>query len=698
MTGDFWSVVRGGGIYSVVGSPPPDPPAGLALVRVRCGGPRSPLRPLRDAIALIDQRVGQRAVFERTARRVRRGLRDHLLGDPSDQGRGDIVAALNRLGQSAIVIEGIEHADPDTLSLLRHIAARPGWLQPALILCARQVPVDGDGAVLFALATPLTDSEEPATSEELPELPPEARRVLRAAALIGSGFDAVTLSRLLDVPLLRVLEALQGARDAGAPLDDLGEGRLQLPPSVVAQLRGELMPSLVQAYSRRLATMSTPAEPTPLPTPVVAPEPPAFSTETIDVEAEVIGAAPKPLPPRTEGGGEDDVVDVEPLDDGFEDIVAPPAAESADPEDGVGLDEVLEQGRGAEASSHHRHAGALSAATAAWLAAAAAADPFALIDTIEHGTELLAALEASGRPQDVLAAVTVQAQLGGLKLEGSSPQGVFRIDDALADLRAATAAAEACAAPVLLRAQVRARLALGLYDRGGAADLEEALTALTEAIRMLMEDGQPLEAARLLNEQAAVWIRLGDPVRAVGLLKQSQAVFSEHRDRPESAIELAETYLLLARLPLHVAARAGSRDKALSAALGHAHDARRLYERHGLRREAARARSTAGRLHLEAGDLRRAAAELSAALEVQQQLGDALGMARSTGALAELLGQAGRIVEAEDLLASSVQLNFARGSVRGLAYNAETLRALQAAGGGGAVERMLGRAQTVLGE
>lgn len=708
MQRDIWASVREGEIYAVVGERVPTPSADWRVVRVRCAGPRAAMRPLRDAIAQIDRRVGQQAVFERTARRVRRGLRDHLLGEVPDRGVGDLVHALNRLERGAIIIENIEHADPDTLAVLQRIAARPGWLRPALLLCTEHPPAEEDPvAALLAAATPLAVGDEPAEPEpafDLAALPSDARRVLRAAAVIGAGFDAETLAALLDAPLLRTLEALQAARDAGAPLEDLGEGRLQLSASLVEALRGELMPSLAAAYNRRLATLLTPepAAPAPEPLPPIVEEDaeePLFHADTVDVEAEVVGAAPQPQPPREVA--EEAVVDVEPLEDDFDDIVPPEREEPLPPGDGVGLDDALEQGTGAAASAHLGRAGALQEATAAWLAAAEAADPLALIDTVAHGEALLRLLAESDLGADRLAAVQVQAALGRLKLEGCSPQGCYRISDALEVLEAARDAAEALPdVPAPLLADIDARIAMALYDRGEGEDLERALDALTTAIRLLMGDGRSLEAARLLNEQAAIWVRLGDPVRAAGLLKKSRAIFSEHSDTPAGAVELAETYHLLARLPLHVAARAGSQKEAISAALSHAHDARRIYARHHLRREAARVRETAGRLHLRAGDLRRAADDLSAAMGEQERLGDAQGLARTTDALAELLGRAGRGADAASLLATSIRLNFARGSAYGLAYNRKTLAMLETVPDGGpaitALARMLDRSEAVL--
>ena len=59
------------------------------------------------------------------------------------------------------------------------------------------------------------------------------------------------------------------------------------------------------------------------------------------------------------------------------------------------------------------------------------------------------------------------------------------------------------------------------------------------------------------------------------------------------------------------------------------------------------------------------------AFEVQKAIGDAVGLARSTAALAEVLARAGQPVEAMRYLAESIQLNTIKGSPVGLAANRE---------------------------
>ena len=65
-----------------------------------------------------------------------------------------------------------------------------------------------------------------------------------------------------------------------------------------------------------------------------------------------------------------------------------------------------------------------------------------------------------------------------------------------------------------------------------------------------------------------------------------------------------------------------------------------------------------------------------AALNLQRQLGDVAGLARSTAALAELCMRPVQFDHAVALLADSITLNVDKGSPIGLAFNRQTLGAL----------------------
>jgi tetratricopeptide (TPR) repeat protein len=229
-----------------------------------------------------------------------------------------------------------------------------------------------------------------------------------------------------------------------------------------------------------------------------------------------------------------------------------------------------------------------------------------------------------------------------------------------------------------------------------------------------VQAGAILPAASLLNDQAAVYIRLGDLVRATYLLAQAHERFEHHlRQHPHDAMaleELAGTEHLLARLPLHVQIPPGHEEESYVRGLEHARAAEDIYQRLGQQHPLTRVWETMGRLALQQGHLEVAQERLMAALTLQRQLGDVAGLARSTAALADLCMRAGQFDTAVALLANSITLNLEKGSPIGLAFNRHALAVLakaaaQAHGPGttqlqGAladVEGRLAQAEAVLG-
>ena len=234
-------------------------------------------------------------------------------------------------------------------------------------------------------------------------------------------------------------------------------------------------------------------------------------------------------------------------------------------------------------------------------------------------------------------------------------------------------------APLAVRVELEALIGWVNYDLGDGEGLRRALVALERASAMLEEAGQDRAAAELLNDRAAVHVRLGEPVEALRLLHRSRAAFSALGDAPVVQIELAETDHLLARLPLSVPAPAGEQEEALESALGHALSAGLAYAELGMHRERARVKETVGRLQCARGELETARDELSEAFRSQRGHGDLLGLARTSAALAEVLGALGSYRESLAMLRHSVALNRAKGAPRGLAYNRRALDALAAA-------------------
>ncbi|MEZ4450148.1 MAG: hypothetical protein R3B09_11780 [Nannocystaceae bacterium] len=232
--------------------------------------------------------------------------------------------------------------------------------------------------------------------------------------------------------------------------------------------------------------------------------------------------------------------------------------------------------------------------------------------------------------------------------------------------------------PPALQAEVALLIAGVAYDRGDLRALEEALGALNAASQALLAAGDSRGAASLLNDQAAIYIRLGDHVRATHLLVTSRQIFeSAPADDPSAQRELAETHHLLARVPLHARVRPGREGDALSIALDHALVAEKLFRAVDDARAVARVWETMGRIEIRKGRPARAGQRLAAALEVQRSIGDAIGMARTTAALADLLAEGGQLRDSLGLLAASIGLNREKGSPLGLALNRRALAALR---------------------
>ncbi|MFM7200365.1 MAG: hypothetical protein ACKO6N_06205 [Myxococcota bacterium] len=232
--------------------------------------------------------------------------------------------------------------------------------------------------------------------------------------------------------------------------------------------------------------------------------------------------------------------------------------------------------------------------------------------------------------------------------------------------------------PPVLRAEVHALLASVCYDLGDRPALDRALDELTQASRILQEAGDPAGAARYLNDQAAVWVRLGDPVRAHYLLTESRKVFESRASSDKiAAEELAETDHLLARLTFHVPARPGRERDAIQVGLKHAQAAERTYQQLKNNRELARVWETLARLEILNQQEEQALERLQQTLRVQQQLRDVLGLARTAGVLAELLARRGDARQALGLLGESIALNAEKGSIQGLTVNQQGLETIQ---------------------
>ncbi|WP_434046967.1 MULTISPECIES: hypothetical protein [Sorangium] len=359
---------------------------------------------------------------------------------------------------------------------------------------------------------------------------------------------------------------------------------------------------------------------------------------------------------------------------------APPAPDSAEAASAAGaaLHGAGRRARDARAAAHLTEAGEPEEAARRYRAAAAeAAAMGAYAQALSYGQKALALLDGMPpTPARRRLRIGALAGVGRVQWQAAGPDPAFTLAGALQVLDAARALL-AQGDPPELHAEVAALVASVCYDIGDMRSLERALDELTAASRLLLDAGDALGSARLLNDQAAVYVRMGDPVRATHLLTESRRVFEERAwVDPVARVELAETDHLFARIPLHVAARPGRESDALSMGIDHALAAERTYKQLGDTRELARVWETIGRLELRKGRLDRATQRLTAALEAEEAHGDLIGLARSTAALAEVLSAKGLHREALAVLAESMAMNLEKGSPLGLAHNRRALNAL----------------------
>ncbi|MEX1368433.1 MAG: tetratricopeptide repeat protein [Nannocystaceae bacterium] len=716
---ELWSRVREGRHAVVVGTLPPPPPSQTqaerwAVVRIRCDGPSSTWGPVEGARRQIESLLGEQSPrWDEALDRM--GTSTRLLGDLAEPTiEATLVGAANRLAdrhpqRGALVFEALEAADDATVQALRDIVLRGGWLRLPLVLVVAARPEAGPlRALLDEIdGEPIACEPVPAEAEfDWSSLEPAQLMVMRAAAVIGRSFEAELVGRLLGVSVDSVLVRLQQAVDRGAPLADHGGGRLSMPNAAHARLVARVLPSLVERWHRRLGEiLATPAaqsmdadvddpradvpEPSSAPRPESsAPEAPsaadgpvAAASNSRDYSELVEPAANEPL--RTEPEAAEPDAETPPAREG-----AAPAAPRRRHDE---ITQVLEEARPApeardqaRAAHHLSEAGLPGRAVQQYLEAlrkvAARGDSRRALLIAEQALTVLER-QPSSLATDLLRA-RVLAMAARVQWRGAGRGPALTLQGALESVDEARGLLGE-QAPVELRTEIAQLIAGICYDMGDIASLQRALDALSDAARDLMREGDSTAAARLLNDQAAVYLRAGDPVRANHLLQQSRGIFDAlHRTRPDDPtviVERAETEHLLARLPLHARLRPGREEDAYSMALGHARAAAEGYRRLGGRVELGRVSETMGRLETARGRHDLAGAHIDAALQLARQLGDVTGMARGTAALADLYIAAGRPAQALGALRDSVTFNMDKGSPLGLAVNRRTLERLETA-------------------
>lgn len=644
MSHDAWKrALKGRSTLVLGGIPaPPEPSLGLRVLRTDCDGPSSTLGPLWDIQERVARQVGVSPVALEWARtRMASRLRHKALGEEALLDvETELVEVLNRLvrpeqAPSVLLVAGFDAADEATVDALTHILGTPGWLKLPVVLAARTRTLSGIHADLAERVREVWGDEamrvEPLPGEgtaapraahfDWRALPERELATLRMAALLGASFEVAPLATALRVGAREVLESLQRLRDAGVPVEDRGGGHLEMPEALVSGVLEGVLPSLKALWSRELASALIGA-----------------------VEASsVVDRADAPSQRASSVGGE-------------------AAAE--------------QRSEPARAGALLEAAGEAERGAAQYLEAALRAEAVSDGDrALGHAAKARALAEhlppgARGDEARWMAALVSLR----LRLHFAARDASFRLDEARDELLSLKAKLVGAPRPDLL-AEWASLVAAVAYELGEPDSLDAARAALSEASRSLLSRDEPVLAARLLNDLAALELLQGRAAEAVKLLQESRTVFERFSDQePLALLEMAETDHLCARLPMH--AEGEVTPNLLSLAIDHARHAERAYQRLGAVREAARVRETLGRLELRRGRLEAATELLRDVAREQQAMGDALGLARTAAACAGALVARGEAREALSLLEQSIALNASRGATAGLDYNRDAVEEL----------------------
>jgi hypothetical protein len=237
-------------------------PPGWAALRVRCEEGGKALAPLREAAARALQWIGEEHAIDSIGlMRVGDGAKPEALA-----------RAINRLAAKtpsgcALLFDQVNHADHETLALLRRWLSMPGSLRMPVVLGFTGDPLSGEAQALFDTARELgavevvatlpaarpaaAEAEEVHWGAALQALGPEELMTLRAAAVLGPRFDVGDLAAVRELGMIKTLELLQRARDLGAPVEDDGHETLSIPEGLVRALRATVLPSLARLWQQR---------------------------------------------------------------------------------------------------------------------------------------------------------------------------------------------------------------------------------------------------------------------------------------------------------------------------------------------------------------------------------------------------------------------------------------------------------------
>ena len=665
-----------------------------ALVRVHCDGPDSTWGPLEVARQRVEAMLGRGADASPTSLDELVRLRQRLLdGDTPERSASMVlVEALNRLaraasGRAALVLDAVDAADEATLNALKELLL-DARLELRVVLSLRQHP-QGEVHDMIATLTrewgtrvliDLMVHEDAAAPFSWRQLPGAHLLLARACAAVGDVFEVRHVACLLEVSESEVLHTLQAIVDTGAPLGDRGFGKLSFPPKSLAALRNGILPSLRRHWNRRMADI------------VLSTHEPAHQQSAAE-EQELLfrnepmaGIQRDADPPEVRAYAE--VFEIErPHRDKAADQAEQAAREAGldqlddRPDSLLGGGEpatpevwLARTGDHARAAQYLHGAGKIEDAVTHLIAAArqvaSRRDAPRALWLTRRALDMVETLPST-QPSRALRA-RVLAEIGRIQWRGAAVGTPFSLADALDTAERARAVLGEDEASVL-RAELLALIAGICYDLGDDEALARAASALTRASRLLSRAGAPVDAARLLNDQAAVLVRFGDPVQAVYLLERSRQIFAAmHARDADDAVatrELAETHHLLARIPTHAQVAPGKEQRAFEIGLAHAARAATHYQRIGDARALARVWETMGRLELVLGHLDHSEEHLGRALFIQRRLSDVTGLARTVAALSKLLLARDDHAAALSLLAESAELNAHKGSPRGLIFN-----------------------------
>lgn len=706
----IWKRLSEGQHVVLEGSPamPPASPE-LRLVVVECdtnAGPRGTLEEARRRIEAALQSPVPPPMIGAAPSHLREELRKTLFGGPSE--RLDIehyfrsFIAAPRIGGACVVLvlRGIDSADTESIELLIRLVADGGPGLP-LLLSFESAERSPEAQRLFETLARVLPPEafwrpedeergadpQAAVASALRSLPAATLRVLRAAATLGDRFETEVLAELLEIGEVSVLEALQDASDRGLAIEDRGQGVFRLEHGVADALRAITLPSLARSWHERLARLFGG---------LPAPSPPRMATPSdehvpsLPVDEMPSAPARRPAGPGDRDGGiwllgpdgEREPEPADPQQEGWWQRLAAEAASQRARESGaleprgaadqgpkLGLDSLPRAARHAEA------AGIWDLACDRHIAAASIASRIGAHESaLEHAADARRLAARVGDKE-----LQRRAELASFLVSGRVRwQSDSSLDAAASELHAARALTSDRDPP-----EVRAELAMLLagvqYDDGSPHALAQALQEVRLASRLLLDAGRPLDAARILNDEAAIWVKLDDPIRANYLLARSREVFAKLADvHAVARVELAETEHLLARLLLHATAKPGHDRDVLELGVTRARAAEAIYEGLSDAHQLGRVRETLARLEIRLGHADTAARLLDDAQRMQREIGDAIGLARSTAAASDVFSAARDFPRALELLSESIEINARKRLRAGLEFNLASLRALEA--------------------